>query len=440
MKQIFKNLIGVMAICVVMLLGTATAKADVEGYDYEVENGEVCITGYYGEETAVVIPSEIEGYPVTSIGEYAFYACLDITSVEIPATVKTIGSNAFATCWDMTDIVIPPSVTEIGEGAFYYCMSLKSVTIPASVTKLPDNAFTMCTELETVNLPDTLTSIGVSAFEYCSALSEIVIPSGVTSIGADAFVNCAGLTAVEIPASVTEIGTHAFGYSKNPSGTYTKNEIEITGNNSSAAETYAVENGFTFVSNGGPAKPVMVTGVRAVYKDGKIQLTWDDCGAVYYKVSRSDGRSGYQNLTYSATAEGWVDENLVPAQLYFYRITGYFKDANGGLISGDISEAAAAVATDSEPEKVVNVTASVRNGAVTLNWDAADGARYYKISRASGATGQYYTMKYNIENTTYTDTSVFNGLYRYKVVGYYKDVDGSWVYGELCDTLYVTVK
>ena len=183
--------------------------------------------------------------------------------------------------------------------------------------------------------------------------------------------------------------------------------------------------------------PVKVTGLTAEFVDGEIVLNWDNCNAVQYKVVRTDGRSGYQNLTYRAGAEGYTDSDLIDAQLYYYRVSGYFYDADGNLVSGEVSDAVAVVATDHVPAKVENVTAAIQGSNVVLNWDVADGARYYKVSRASGADGKYYTMKYNIENTTYTDTAATGSMYRYKVVGYYKDVDGSWVYGELCDTVYV---
>ena len=187
--------------------------------------------------------------------------------------------------------------------------------------------------------------------------------------------------------------------------------------------------------------PSAVTGVSAVYTDGKIQITWDDNGADMYKVVRSDGRTGYANLTYSATAAGWIDSNeLVDAQLYYYRVIGYFKDADGSLVMGEMSEAAAVVATDGMPASISNASAVVSGVSVILTWDKAEHARYYKVSRAAGATGKYYSVKYNIEDAAYTDTSLAAGLYRYKVVGYYKDVDGSWVYGDLSDTIYVTVK
>ena len=98
------------------------------------------------------------------------------------------------------------------------------------------------------------------------------------------------------------------------------------------------------------------------------------------------------------------------------------------------------MAADKVPDQVTGVTAQVSGSTVVLNWDRADSARYYKISRAAGSTGKYYTVKYNITETAYTDSGLSAGTYRYKVVGYYKNLDGSWTYGDLCDTLYVTVK
>ena len=188
-------------------------------------------------------------------------------------------------------------------------------------------------------------------------------------------------------------------------------------------------------------EPVQVTGVKAVYSDGKVTVTWNDNGAQMYKVVRSDGTSGYVNLTYKATAAGWEDsKDLTDAQLYYYRVIGYFKDTDGNLVMGEQSDAVAVVVLDGAPQKVTNLQTTVNNSNVTLTWNQADHVRYYKVSRAAGTAGKYFSMKYNITDASYTETGVAPGLYRYKVVGYYKDVDGSWVYGDLSDTLYVTVK
>lgn len=97
-------------------------------FEYRVnQNGEVIITGYKGKDTEVVIPPEIEGKPVTSIGMDAFNNCISLTSVTIPESVTSIGEGAFDGCSSLTTVTIPDSVTSISACAFYICDSLKNV-------------------------------------------------------------------------------------------------------------------------------------------------------------------------------------------------------------------------------------------------------------------------------------------------------------------------
>ncbi len=91
--------------------------------------------------------------------------------------------------------------------------------------------------------------------------------------------------------------------------------------------------------------PVKVTGIEAVYEKGKIIITWDDCNAVSYKVSRADGDGSYRNLTYKATAEGYIDDNIEEGQIYNYRVAAYFYDGNGELVQGKVSDLVQVVAT-----------------------------------------------------------------------------------------------
>ena len=125
---------------------------------------------------------------VTSIGDFAFFYCSSLTSIEIPSGVTSIGKNAFQYCSSLTSIEIPESVISIGNNTFEHCSSLTNITIPGSVT-----------------------SIGMSAFSDCSSLASITIPESVTSIGNYAFYNCTGLTSITIPKSVTSIGSNVFG-------------------------------------------------------------------------------------------------------------------------------------------------------------------------------------------------------------------------------------
>ena len=73
---------------------------------------------------------------MTSIGNYAFYYCSGLTSVEIPNSVTSIGNYAFYNCYDLTSVVIPNSVTSIGTFAFCGCSGLTSVTSSIPANKL----------------------------------------------------------------------------------------------------------------------------------------------------------------------------------------------------------------------------------------------------------------------------------------------------------------
>ncbi|MCI6190137.1 MAG: leucine-rich repeat protein, partial [Clostridium sp.] len=178
---------------------------------YEINNNEVAITGYSGEETELEIPSEINGKSVTSIGSGAFYAYRDLISIKIPNSVNSIGDSAFGCCDNLTSITIPNSVNSIGSSAFYGC-GLTSITIPNLVTSIEEKTFWGCGNLTSIIIPNSVTSIGESAFDCCHNLKSVTIPNTVTSIGDFAFNSCENLTSITIPDSVTSIGMEAFDF------------------------------------------------------------------------------------------------------------------------------------------------------------------------------------------------------------------------------------
>ena len=53
-----------------------------------------------------------------TIGDYAFYECSALESVEISDGLQSIGERAFDGCCALKSIVIPESVTDVGSFAF----------------------------------------------------------------------------------------------------------------------------------------------------------------------------------------------------------------------------------------------------------------------------------------------------------------------------------
>ena len=213
MKKLVSILLTVcliIAVCPLWLFNTASAANISNGYYYTVSNDEASITGAYSTGHYANIPSEVDGYPVTSIGISAFRGFTNIKWINIPDSVTNIGPSAFYGCTGLTGITIGKGVTSIGNNAFYNCCNLTNITIPDSVTSIGDYAFYRCYNLTNIAIPYSVTSIGDRAFHDCTGLTSITIGKGVTSIGNNAFYNCCNLTNITIPDSVTSIGDYAF--------------------------------------------------------------------------------------------------------------------------------------------------------------------------------------------------------------------------------------
>ena len=89
----------------------------------------------YGIETTgdVVIPEYVTDddntrHAVTSIGDYAFRDCNEMTSVTIADSVTEIGTGAFVSCSKLSKAAVPNSVRSIGNSAFDGCTSLSSIS------------------------------------------------------------------------------------------------------------------------------------------------------------------------------------------------------------------------------------------------------------------------------------------------------------------------
>lgn len=179
-------------------------------YTYRENETGITITSCDTAETDGDIVAEIDGRPVTAIGDAAFMNCAYITNIVVPATVTAIGESAFASCSMLCTVSLPEGLTSIGDGALESCTMLSEINIPTSLTELPRALFYGCSYIPSLTIPGTVHSIGDEAFYGCTNLTGITLSEGLESIGEYAFQSCEGLTDVAIPASCAQIGDYAF--------------------------------------------------------------------------------------------------------------------------------------------------------------------------------------------------------------------------------------
>lgn len=191
----------------------------------------------------VVIPEYVTDtggvkHKVTSINEYTFGGCSEVTSITIPKSVTSIGNCVAPDCDKLVSIivdsenpvydsrnnsnaiietetnrliqgcnttVIPETVTTIGQYSFSYCNLLATISVPDSVKSIEKRAFDSCENLTSITIPNSVTSIDSDAFEWCSSLTSICIPNSVSYLGGGLFYNCSSLTSVTLPENIESI-------------------------------------------------------------------------------------------------------------------------------------------------------------------------------------------------------------------------------------------
>lgn len=110
-----------------------------------------------------------------SIGNYAFYACKNLSKVEILEGVTEICGDAFNECRELNKISFPSSLRNISGGATFAFCGFTEIVLPEGVQSLGNYTFRSCGNLTKVYLPSSLTSVGIRIFQYCIKITEIVL-------------------------------------------------------------------------------------------------------------------------------------------------------------------------------------------------------------------------------------------------------------------------
>lgn len=419
MKKVFKKTLA-MLLAVIMLFGAAplsgfvglelpefnlfnmnASAATYSGtcgdnltWTLDTDTGELVISGtgemadwwiessWYEYKDTIIKVNINDG--VTSIGDFAFYTCINLKDVTIPDSVTSIGSNAFSDCTALTSVTIPDSVTSIGSDAFRNCTGITNITIPEDVINIGSYAFYDCTGLKSIvvdknnkyyssdeygvlfnkakttlikyplgntrtnyTIPETVMSISSSAFRCCISLKSIIIPDSVmsvgdyafygcnlekvrisdsvTTIGEGMFMNCRRLSIVMIPDSITSIEESAFWYCDLSDVYYAGteeewNEIEIGESNEDLS--YAIFH-FNYVPEENEFNSFEFSQVHTV---SNYQTKNQNYTKTYFDgtVNALDGANGTPDMCIPGLSK---DDDMVPQGITYY------KDKNWVLIS-----------------------------------------------------------------------------------------------------------
>lgn len=177
-----------------------------ELFNYEIENGMItdafgkkvnnqCMTPYVGKgiritsyngfgSEDVLIPKEIEGKPVISIGEKAFMNAT-FASIDLPDTILFILSSAFEGCSNLSHIDLPENLRFIGDSCFEKS-GLTDIIFPDNLVEISDSCCLNCKNLKSAIIGSNVKNINF--FSFCStSVTKIVIPDNVESINYSAF-------------------------------------------------------------------------------------------------------------------------------------------------------------------------------------------------------------------------------------------------------------
>lgn len=172
---------------------------------FALEEADVaCDIGYRMFDGCAKLTNLTLGNTVTAIGDYAFNGCNSLERVVLPASltnvgeVPAIGREAFRDCKKLESVAFAENYNQItiGESAFYGCINLSKVVFPSNLVNM-----------DAVNKVNC--AIGAYSFAGCTSLTELIGLEILEGIGDYAFSNT-GLTSIYIPATLSVFGASPF--------------------------------------------------------------------------------------------------------------------------------------------------------------------------------------------------------------------------------------
>jgi hypothetical protein len=182
-------------------------------FTYTTNNNTITITRYIGIWGSVTIPPTINGRPVTTLGNSAFYQCSSLTNIDIGSGVTNIAGQAFVQCTNLLTITVnalnPVYSSRNGvlfnknQSTLIYHPGGRagSYAIPEGVTTLPNYAFQVCPRLTSVIVPGSVTTINTLAFNEDPQLKTIFFRGNAPNAAWSSFVIQSTTTGYYLPGT-----------------------------------------------------------------------------------------------------------------------------------------------------------------------------------------------------------------------------------------------
>lgn len=187
--------------------GAQNLNAYHEGHYYYSDSLKTRIVCCERDATDAVIPPS-----VTSIGNFAFAFCFNISSVRIDSTITDMGHNAFSNCASLEEVFYNPQLSNNHEGTFTFsdCANLKHLVLGNSLPEICYRMCLNCTSLKEIVIPDNVTNVNGCAFMNCTSLESAVLGKGVDRTGQSMFEGCTGLISFTATDSLRWISSYTF--------------------------------------------------------------------------------------------------------------------------------------------------------------------------------------------------------------------------------------
>lgn len=150
-------------------------EASASDFEYTIGQDEVCLNAYIGDKEYVIVPEEIEGKPVTSMGDNVFYET-KVRFVSLPDSIREMGHHTFGGCTRLVYASMPESLEVLPYATFESCFRLRDPGLYDGLKKIEETAFWGTHYMTELYLPETLEEIDDNAFVLCDYLVYIIVP------------------------------------------------------------------------------------------------------------------------------------------------------------------------------------------------------------------------------------------------------------------------